>query len=183
MMANCRFIARMQTWPDNAAVRKGLSGFVVMSVLMLIGPGFARAQLLGGRIGSRLERLKQQRSDKDTAHMYSATVMSPGTPRSDVTAAFGQPNGTQTSRSGALEDVYCFFPDGAKYVEPQVHAGTIAAAVFTGGLSLATREARIEIQKNQLTVYHISYDAADNIKAVKAIPPSLPVAEPSAAPN
>jgi hypothetical protein len=155
----------------------------IMMLALMTGPKSGRAQILGGGgLGSRLDRFKQNMSSKDTSHMYNASVMTPGTPRSQVIAAFGQPNGTQTSKTGAPEDVYCFFPDGAKYIEPQIHAGTIAAAVFTGGISLATREARIEVQKNQLTIYHIRYDAYGNIQSVKTIPPNLPVSEPSAVP-
>jgi hypothetical protein len=155
----------------------------VVGAVMFISVGTAGAQILGGGLGSRLDRFKQKMSSKDPSHPYNAAVLTPGTPRSQVIEAFGQPNGTQIARNGQPEDVYAFFPDGSKYIEPQVHAGTIAAAVFTGGLSLATREARIEIQKNQLTVYHVTYDENGNIKSVKTIPPNLPVSEPSGAPS
>jgi hypothetical protein len=153
------------------------------AALLSFCTGRAGAQLLGGRLGSRLDRFKQQMSSKDPNHKYNPSVLQPGTSRSQVIAAFGQPNGSQTGKNGQPEDVYCFFPDGDKYIEPQIHAGTIAAAVFTGGISLATREARIEVQKNQLTVYHIAYNANGDIQSVKTIPPDLPVSEPSASPN
>jgi hypothetical protein len=55
-----------------------------------------------------------------------------------VVAAFGQPNGTQTM-NGAQDDIYAFFPDGSKYMDTQITAGTIAAAVFTSGMSLACK--------------------------------------------
>jgi len=176
--------SRMNSPIRRAKVRRFTVVAIAAAAMTLTFSFMAHAQILGGGgLGSRLDRLKQNMSSKDTSHPYNASVLTPGTPRSQVLAAFGQPDGTRTSKAGVPEDVYCFFPDGAKYIEPQVHAGTIAAAVFTGGISLATREARIEIQKNQLTVYHITYDAYGNIQTVKTIPPNLPVSEPSASPT
>jgi hypothetical protein len=136
--------------------------------------------LLGGRIRGRLENLREHMTDKNPNIRYDPAVLAPGTPRSQVVAAFGQPNGTQNV-DGAQEDVYAFFPDGAKYVDPQVTAGTIAAAVFTGGMSLAVKAAKTTIQRNQLTLYDVRYDANQNIERVKTIPPTMG-SEPSGTP-
>jgi len=155
-----------------------LTGFTVLAAVIVMGD--ARAQegplqgggLLGGRIGSRLENLRNRITNKDPSIQYNPAVLAPGTPRSQVLAAFGQPNGTQNV-NGAQEDVYAFFPDGSKYVDPQITAGTIAAAVFTGGMSLAVKAAKTTIQQNQLTLYDVRYDANQNVAGVKVVPPNI----------
>jgi hypothetical protein len=141
----------------------------------------APAQLLGGP-GSLLGRLREKRSNKDTSIHYDPAVLSPGVSRQQVIAAFGKPNATQ-GEGTAREDVYAFFPDGAKFVEPRMSAGTIAAGVFTGGMSLAVRQARIMIQENQLTLYHVSYDVQDRIESVRTVPPELATPPPAAPGN
>jgi len=127
--------------------------------------------LLGG-LDSRLQNLRNQVTNKDPSIQYNPSVLTPGTPRSQVVAAFGQPNGTQTV-NGAQDDIYAFFPDGSKYVDPQITAGTIAAAVFTSGMSLAAKAAKNTIQQNQLTLYRVHYDAYQNIQSVRVIPPNI----------
>jgi len=136
--------------------------------------------LLGGGIRNRLQNMREHMTDKNTNIQYNPAVLQPGTPRSQVEGAFGQPNGTQTV-NGAQEDVYAFFPDGSKYVDPQMTAGTIAAAVFTGGMSLAVKAAKNTIQQNQLTLYDVRYDANQNVLSVKVIPPTIG-SEPAAPP-
>jgi hypothetical protein len=79
------------------------------------------------------------------------------------------------------DEVYAFFPDGSKYVDPQITAGTIAAAVFTSGMSLAAKAAKNTIQQNQLTLYRVHYDANQYIQSVQVIPPSIG-SEPGAPP-
>lgn len=141
--------------------------------------GYAQAQtgpapaggLLGG-LDSRLQNLRNRVTNKDPSIQYNPSVLTPGTPRSQVVAAFGQPNGTQTV-NGAQDDIYAFFPDGSKYVDPQITAGTIAAAVFTSGMSLAAKAAKNTIQQNQLTLYRVHYDAYQDIQSVRVIPPNI----------
>jgi len=99
-------------------------------------------------------------------------VLAVGTPRQQVLAAFGQPNATQ-GEGPTREDVYAFYPDGSKFLDPSVGAGTIAAAVFTAGVSLAVRQAKIMIKEKQITLYHLHYDSQDLIKSVKVVPPEL----------
>lgn len=172
-------------------VRTGMGKtFAIIALVLSVGlaPPALRAQesplggggLLGGRIGGRLEKMREHMTDKNPNVRYDPSVLAPGTPRSQVIAAFGQPNGTNNA-GGVQEDVYAFFPDGAKYVDPQVSAGTIAAAVFTAGMSLAVKAAKNTIQRNQLTLYDVRYDTNENIAGVKTIPPSIG-SEPGAAP-
>jgi hypothetical protein len=111
-------------------------------------------------------------ANKDPSIQYNPSVLRPGTPRSQVLYLFGEPNGTQT-QNGLQEDVYAFFSDGSKYVDPQITAGTIAAAVFTGGMSLAVKAARNTIQQSQLTLYRVRYAANQKIENVKVIPPHV----------
>ncbi len=160
-------------------MRKTLLAFVMAALCAAVVALNLRAQegplqggLLGGRIGNRLEHMREQMTGKNPNIQYNASVLAPGTPRNQVIAAFGQPNGTQNA-GGAQEDVYAFFPDGSKYVDPQITAGTVAAAVFTGGMSLAVKAAKNTIQRNQLTLYDVRYDANQNVQSVKVIPPNL----------
>jgi hypothetical protein len=145
--------------------------------ILIAAPPRASAQLIGGR-AARLSRLPEHRGNKDSSIHYDPALMAPGTPRDRVNAAFGTPNATQ-GEGAAREDVYAFHPDGAKFVEAQMNAGTIAAAVFTGGMSLAVRRARTAVQENQLTLYRVHYDATDKIKSVDVIPPGSARSDPS----
>lgn len=99
-------------------------------------------------------------------------MLTPGTPRDEVLAVFGNPNGSQNI-NGVQEDLFAFYPNGDKYVDPQITAGTIAAAVFTGGISLAVKAGRNVIEQNQLTIYRVTYDPYGNVQSVKVIPPNM----------
>jgi outer membrane protein assembly factor BamE (lipoprotein component of BamABCDE complex) len=150
---------------------------VMTAAVLALCLGGAEAQLGGGLLGgggfgSRLETLRNRMTNKDPSIQYNPSVLRPGTPRSQVLDLMGQPNGAQV-QNGVQQDVYAFFPDGSKYVDPQITAGTIAAAVFTGGMSLAVKAAKNTIQQNQLTLYDVTYDANDNIQSVQVIPPNI----------
>ena len=132
----------------------------------------ASAQLLGGGIGSRLERMRDKMTDSNPSIQYNPSVLTVGTPRQQVVAAFGEPNATQ-GEGPSREDVWAFYPNGSKFVDPQVSAGTIAAAVFTAGMSLAVREAKIKIQEGRITLYRVRYDSNDNIASVTVVPPDM----------
>jgi hypothetical protein len=160
---------------------KGISLLLAFMALVIgVTLGNPRAQegpmggggLLGGGLRNRLQNMREHMTDKNPNIQYNPAVLQPGTPRAQVESAFGNPNGTQ-SVNGVQEDVYAFFPDGSKYVDPQITAGTIAAAVFTGGMSLAVKAAKNTIQQNQLTLYDVRYDANQNVQSVKVIPPNI----------
>ncbi len=135
-----------------------------------------------GGPGSRLKRLREGRSGESASVKYDPAVLSAGTPRERVLAAFGEPNAAQ-GQGAAREDVYAFRPDGSKWVEPQIKGTTIAAAVFTSGMSLAVRKARITIQENQLTLYHVHYDAQNRISSVEKVPPKIGSGSAESAPT
>ena len=153
----------------------------LIACVALAMPAICSAQLLGGRLGSRLEGMRDRMSDKNSSIQYNPAVLQPGTSRQQVIAAFGQPNATQ-GEGTAREDVYAFYPDGSKFVDPSVSAGTIAAAVFTAGVSLAVRQAKITIKEHQITLYRVHYDSQDLVKSVKVVPPEMG-SEPSANPS
>jgi hypothetical protein len=107
---------------------KILTAFAAMVVLL--GPTVTSAQLLrGGPIGGRLERFKEQMTNKDESIRYDPSVLAPGVARSDVVAGLGEPNASQ-SEGVSREDVWAFFPDGSKFKDPEITGATIAAAVF-----------------------------------------------------
>ncbi len=170
-------------------MKKSFLPAVLAALAIAATAGYPQAQtgpppgggLLGGALGSRIENLRNRVTNKDPSIQYNPSILTPGTPRSQVVAAFGQPNGTQTV-NGAQDDIYAFFPDGSKYVDPQITAGTIAAAVFTSGMSLAAKAAKNTIQQNQLTLYRVHYDANQNVQSVRVIPPNIG-SEPGAQPG
>lgn len=146
---------------------------IIVVTALLAFASTASAQILGGGgLGSRLERMRDKMSDQNPSIQYNPSVLTVGTPRQQVIAAFGEPNATQ-GEGPNREDVYAFYPSGAKFVDPQVGAGTIAAAVFTAGMSLAVREAKIKIQEGRITLYRVHYDANDNISSVTVVPPEM----------
>ncbi len=151
------------------------------ALVLAIGPSLASAQLLrGGPIGGRLEQFKERMTNEDESIHYDPAVLKVGAARSDVVAKLGEPNATQ-NEGGTREDVWAFYPDGAKFKDPEITGATIAAAVFTGGMSLAVRKARTTVQEQQLTLYRVQYDAQDRIKTVQTIPPRMG-SEPAASP-
>ncbi len=122
-----------------------------------------------GRVRGRMGQVRQRMSDKDPSVRYDPAVLRPGVSRQRIHAVFGTPNATR-GEGAAREDVYAFYPDGAKYREPHVSAGTIALAVFTSGISLASREARILVHKSKLTLYRVRYDAQGIAASVEKVP-------------
>lgn len=149
---------------------KPLAVLCVVALAMASSP--ASAQLLGGGIGSRLERMRDKMSNSNPSIQYNPSVLTVGTPRQQVIAAFGEPNATQ-GEGPSREDVWAFYPNGSKFVDPQVGAGTIAAAVFTAGMSLAVREAKIKVQEGRITLYRVHYDSNDRIQSVQVVPPDM----------
>ena len=161
---------------------KIMTAFAALAVLL--GPTLASAQLLrGGPIGGRLERFKDRMTNKDESIHYDPSVLATGVARSDVVAKLGEPNASQ-GEGAAREDVWAFFPDGSKFKDPEISGATIAAAVFTAGMSLAVRKARTTVAEQQLTLYRVHYDSQDRVKTVQVVPPTLgsePASSPGAA--
>lgn len=154
----------------------------VAALAAILIPEFTSAQLLrGGPIGGRLEQFKERMTNKDESIHYDPSVLTAGAMRSDVVAKLGEPNASQ--REGASrEDVWAFFPDGSKFKDPEITGATIAAAVFTGGMSLAVRKARTTVQEQQLTLYRVHYDDQDRVTTVQAVPPTAG-SEPATSPG
>lgn len=149
---------------------------------VLFASTLASAQLLrGGPIGGRLEQFKERMTNKDESIHYDPSVLATGAARSDVVARLGEPNASQ-GEGAAREDVWAFFPDGRKFKDPEITGATIAAAVFTGGMSLAMRKARTTVQEQQLTLYRVHYDDQDRITTVQAVPPTAG-SEPATSPG
>jgi len=159
---------------------RGRSVAIVCGIVLLAFSASASAQLLGGGIRQRLEGMRDRATLKDSDVHYDPSVLTVGNSRQQVVAAFGQPNATQ-GEGPSREDVYAFYPDGSKFVDPQVSAGTIAAAVFTAGISLAARQAKIMIKEKQITCYRVHYDANNNIQSVQVVPPEMG-SEPASSP-
>ena len=153
-----------------------------VALAVLFAPAFASAQLLrGGPIGGRLEQFKERMTNKDESVHYDPSVLTTGVARSDVVAKLGEPNASQ-GEGASREDVWAFYSDGTKFKDPEISGATIAAAVFTGGMSLAVRKARTTVQEQQLTLYRVRYDEQGRIKAVQVVPPTHG-AEPAASPG
>jgi hypothetical protein len=122
-------------------------------------------------------------TNKDESIRYDPSVLATGVARSDVVAKLGKPNASQ-GEGVAREDVWAFFPDGSKFKDPEITGATIAAAVFTRGMSLAVRKARTTVAEHQLTLYRVHYDDQYRVKTVQVVPPtynSEPGSSPSAA--
>ncbi len=109
---------------------------------------------------------------KDTSIHYDPSVMRPGVERSEVEQSFGEPNSSGSLRTGQTEDVYAFYPDGTKFVNPTVRPRNIALGVFTGGMSLAVRQLRLDQAESKLTLYHVIYDANGTVASVHIEPPA-----------
>jgi hypothetical protein len=152
-----------------------LSGLAL--ALLLAVPNQSRAQLGGGllgggTVGGTLQNLRNRMTNRNPSIQYDPSVLTPGTPRDEVLAVFGNPNGSQNV-NGVQQDVFAFYPNGDKYVDPQITAGTVAAAVFTSGISLAVKAGRTVIQQNQLTLYQVTYDSNGDVQSVNVIPPNI----------
>jgi hypothetical protein len=101
--------------------------------------------------------LKESVTWKDTTHHYDPAVLKRGTPRSRVLEAFGPPN-EEYQQNGALEDVFAFYPDGAKFVNPTLRPRNIALGMLTFGGATAARAGRQVYVERGLTRYYVYYD-------------------------
>ena len=104
---------------------------------------------------------------RDSSVHYDPTVLEPGSSRNRVKATFGEPNATATIPGGKNEDIYAFNPDGSKFVNPQVRPRNLALGFFTRGMSVAVRQARLNMTEKKLTLYHVVYTPEDVVESVR----------------
>ena len=109
---------------------------------------------------------------KDTSIHYDPSVMRPGVARSEVQSRFGEPNSTENLETGQTDDVYAFYPDGTKFVNPTVRPRNIALGVFTAGASVAVRQLRLHQAESKLTLCHVVYGGDGTIASVRIEPPA-----------
>jgi hypothetical protein len=103
----------------------------------------------------------------DCSIHYDPALPKPGSLRSQIKAAFGEPNATGTTSGGQTEDVYAFNPDGTKFVNPQVRPRNLALGFFTRGMSVAVRQARLNMAEKKLTLYHVLYAPNNVVESVR----------------
>jgi hypothetical protein len=158
----------------------------ITAIVLLAGCGRFQQRMASMQDPSRFSVAGQEQSVtfKNESIHYNPTVLQVGTPRQQVAAVFGNPNASQTTDNGQVEDVYAFNPDGSKFVNPQTQARNVAAAVFTAGTSVAVRQARIKMSEDKLTLYHVIYTPDGTIRSVSTerrsnAPASLPPPPPA----
>jgi hypothetical protein len=140
---------------------------LIPALIVLLLGGCARFQPRAPATNYGLTATQQSFTLKDTSVHYNPDVLKVGTPRSQVVAAFGEPNGARKTDSGQLEDIYAFYPDGTKFVDPQVRPRNVAMAVFSMGTSVAVRQARLRMAEKKLTMYHVFYGPRDTVENVQ----------------
>jgi hypothetical protein len=154
-------------------------------IVILGGCGRIQQRMDSMQNSSRFSLQDQEQSFtfKNESIHFNPQILQIGTPRQQVIAAYGEPNASQTTKSGLAEDVYAFNPGGSKFVNPQTQARNIAAAIFTAGTSVAVRQARIHMTEQKLTLYHVIYGLDNTIQKVtverlSGAPASLPPPPP-----
>lgn len=103
---------------------------------------------------------------KNSAIHYDPAILKVGSTRSQIEAAFGEPNATDATATGQVEDVYAFNPDGTKFVNPKVRPRNIALAFLTAGTSIAVHQARLKLAERNLSVYHVIYNSNNVAESV-----------------
>jgi hypothetical protein len=151
---------------------RNLAGSIALAVWVQLIAGCARFQPTATSINPSPSSEMQSVTMKDTAIHYDPSVMRPGVDRNEVEQTFGEPNSSGSLPTGQTEDVYAFYPDGTKFVNPTVRPRNIALGVFTGGMSVAMRQLRLHQAESKLTLYHVIYDANGMVASVHIEPPS-----------
>lgn len=144
---------------------------VVVLVSMLAIASCARFQPTTPSMDLSPTSEEQSVTMKDTSIHFDPSVMRPGIARSEVLQSFGEPNSTDSLKTGQDEDVYAFYPDGTKFVNPTVRPRNVALGFFTAGMSVAVRQLRLHQAESKLTLYHVIYDSNGTIASVKIEPP------------
>jgi hypothetical protein len=141
-------------------------------VLMLLGASCARFQPTAPAVSLSPTSEIQSVTLKDTSIHYDPSVMRPGVARSEVKSTFGEPNSSGSLETGQTEDVYAFYPDGTKFVDPTVRPRNIALGVFTGGASVVVRQLRLHQAESKLTLYHVIYGSDGTVASIRIEPPA-----------
>lgn len=151
---------------------RNLVASIALAVCVQWIAGCARFQPTSASINPSPTSEMQSVTMKDTAIHYDPSVMRPGVERGEVEQTFGEPNSSGSLPTGQTEDVYAFYPDGTKFVNPTVRPRNIALGVFTGGMSVAVRQLRLHQAESKLTLYHVIYDANGTVASVHIEPPA-----------
>jgi outer membrane protein assembly factor BamE (lipoprotein component of BamABCDE complex) len=151
---------------------RNLAGSIALAGWVQLIVGCARFQPTTPSLNFSPTSETQSVTMKDTSIHYDPSVMRPGVDRSEVEQTFGEPNSSDSLKTGQTEDVYAFYPDGTKFVNPTVRPRNIALGVFTGGMSVAVRQLRIHQAESKLTLYHVIYDANGTVASVHIEPPA-----------
>ena len=172
-------VARISFAPLLGAVSRPIS-----IVLMLLVASCARFQPTAPALSLSPTSQIQSVTLKDKSIHYDPSVMRPGVARSEVKSTFGEPNSTGSLETGQTEDVYAFYPDGTKFVDPTVRPRNIALGVFTGGASVVVRQLRLHQAESKLTLYHVIYGSDGTVASIRIEPPAngkaeAPVQSPS----
>jgi hypothetical protein len=153
-------------------IYRSLARSIALAVLVQWIAGCARFQPTTPSLNLSPTSEMQSVTMKDTAIHYDPSVMRPGVDRNEVEETFGEPNSSGSLPTGQTEDVYAFYPDGTKFVNPTVRPRNIALGVFTGGMSVAVRQLRLHQAESKLTLYHVIYDANGTVASVHIEPPA-----------
>lgn len=145
--------------------------YVWMALTLLVS-GCARFQPTTPGLNFSPTSEMQSVTLKDTSVHYDPSVMRPGVARSEVQSTFGEPNSTDSLATGQTDDVYAFYPDGTKFVNPTVRPRNIALGVFTAGASVAVRQLRLHQAESKLTLYHVVYGSDGTIASIRIEPPA-----------
>jgi hypothetical protein len=140
--------------------------------LTLLVSGCARFQPTAPGLSFSPTSELQSMTLKDTSVHYDPNVMRLGVARSAVQSAFGEPNSTDSLEDGQTDDVYAFYPDGTKFVNPTVRPRNIALGVFTAGASVAVRQLRLHQAESKLTLYHAVYGSDGTIASIRIESPA-----------
>jgi len=111
----------------------------IAAFALFVGCGRIQQRLDSTQDSSRFSLAGQEQSFtfKNESIHYNQSVLQVGTPRQQVIAAFGNPNASQTTADGQIEDVY-----------------------------VAVRQARIKMSEDKLTLFHVVYSPDETIQNV-----------------
>ena len=146
-----------------------IAGSIALAILIA---GCARFQPTTVAVNPSPTAVLQSVTLKDTSIHYDPSVMRPGVARSEIEATFGPPNSIGHLENGEPEEVYAFYPDGTKFVNPTVRPRNVALGFFTGGVSVALRQLRLHQTESKLTLYHVVYGSDATVALVRIEAPS-----------